>query len=395
MSDRFALIKKEIGKVTRETVRISRLLFENPELNYKEQFAAELLTSVLEKEGFRIKRGRGKLKTAFEAVWRGGKSRPVVALLAEYDALPKMGHACGHNLIAAGTFASAVALKNALGKKCGTIKVIGTPAEEGGGGKLLMIKSGWFKGVDAGIMAHPSNKNRSVARMLAVMEIDFHFYGKASHAAAYPDKGINALDGVIAFFTAVNAMRQQTPDFSRVHGIITKGGDAPNIIPEYASAKFMVRGLTMPDFRVMLKKVTDCAKGAASATGCRLKIVKNPLAYEPFEPNRAMGAICSKYMKQAGLIESGDGETDGMGSSDIGNLSQVLPAIHPEYAVGDEDDVNHSRRFLKAVVSKKGEAAMMKAATVVAATAAELFTNRSAMAEVKKEFQSFKKKNRP
>jgi amidohydrolase len=394
MSDGFALIKKEIKRIAPEAARLNHLLFENPELNYKEEFAAELLTSSLGKQGFGIRRGRGKLRTAFEAVWRGGKSKPTVALLMEYDALPKMGHACGHNMIAAGTFGAAVALKNALGKKCGTLKVIGTPAEEGGGGKLLMIRSGWFRGVDAGIMAHPSNKNRAVARMLAVMEIDFHYYGKASHAAAYPDKGVNALDAVIALFNSVNAMRQQTPDFSRVHGIITKGGDAPNIIPEYASAKFMVRALAMPEFSVMLNKVAECAKGAARATGCRLKIVKNPLAYEPFEPNRALGVICSKYMKMAGLEESSANETDGMGSSDIGNLSQVIPAIHLEYAVGGENVVNHSREFLKAVVSKKGEEAMMKAAVVVAATVAELFTNPAALKNVKKEFQALKKKNR-
>ncbi|MFQ5432085.1 MAG: M20 family metallopeptidase [Nitrospinota bacterium] len=394
MSEMFALIKKEVKRISPEVARLNRLIFENPELNYKELFAAELLTSSLKEQGFRVRRGGGKLKTAFEAAWRGGKSKPVVALLAEYDALPKMGHACGHNLIAAGAFGAAVAVKNALGKKCGTLKVIGTPAEEGGGGKLLMIRGGWFKGVDAAIMAHPSNKNRSVARMLAVMELDFHYYGKASHAAAYPDKGINALDAVIALFNSVNAMRQQTPDFARVHGIITSGGDAPNIIPEQASARFMVRGLTMPEFRVMLKKVTDCAKGAARATGCRLKIVKNPLAYEPFEPSRALGAIFSRYMQRVRLKESGAGETDGMGSSDVGNLSQVVPTLHPEYAVGGEDTVNHSREFLKAVVSKKGEAAMIKAATAAAATAAELFTNPSAVRVVKKEFQDFKKKNR-
>ena len=386
MSGMFALIKKEIRSVAPEMVRLSRLIFENPELNYQELFAAELLTSSLKEQGFRIRHGSGKLKTGFEAAWRGGKSKPVIALLAEYDALPKLGHACGHNLIAASAFGAAVAIKNALGKKCGTLKVIGTPAEEGGGGKLLMIKGGWFKGVDACIMAHPSNKNRSVARMLAVMEIDFHYYGKASHAAAYPDKGINALDAVIALFNSVNAMRQQTPNFSRVHGIVTHGGDAPNIIPEYASARFMVRGITMPDFRVMLQKITDCAKGAARATECRLKIVKNPLAYEPFEPNRALGAIFSRYMKKTGLKECGAAETDEMGSSDVGNLSQVIPTLHPEYALGSEESVNHSREFLKAVVSKKGEAAMIKAAIAVAATAAELFTKPSAVAQVKKEF---------
>jgi len=394
MTKNLPALQKEIRRLSPAILQINRCLFENPELNFNEKFASELLASSLEKEGFSVKRGRGRLRTAFDATYRGGGGGLTVALIAEYDALPEMGHACGHSLIAASSFGAAVAVKNVLGKRCGTLKVIGTPAEEGGGGKLLMIDAGWFKGVDCALMAHPSMHNRSVARMLAVMEMEFHYYGKASHAAAAPEKGINALDAVIALFTGVNAMRQQSPDFSRVHGIITDGGHAPNIIPEHASAKFMVRGLTMPDFRLMINKLTDCAKGAAKSTGCRLKIKKNPLAYHPFEPNRTLGRLCSKYMTEVGLTESGAGETESMGSSDIGNLSQVVPSIHPEYAVGDKDTVNHSRAFLKAVVSKHGQNRMLKATAMLAGSVAELFSDPSLVREVKREFREFKKRAR-
>jgi amidohydrolase len=253
-----------------------------------------------------------------------------------------------------------------------------------------MIKEGWFKGVDAAIMVHPANHTRTVARMLAVMELEFHYYGKASHAAAHPELGINALDAVIMLFNSINAMRQQTPNFSRVHGIVTHGGDAPNIIPEYAAAKFFVRGITMKDFGYMLEKVTACAKGAATATGCKLKVVKNHMAYQPFEPNRTMGKVFARHIAALGVKDSGIAENEEIGSSDIGNLSQVVPALHPEFAVSEPHIVNHSREFLKAVVSKTGEAAMMKAASALSATVCDLFTDPALVSAVRAEFARFK-----
>jgi len=386
MKPSFKKISLEIKKLSKEITTLSKTIFETPELNYKEIKSSSLLTQKLEGEGFKVKRGKGKLKTAFDAEWKGKLKKPTVVLIAEYDALPNIGHACGHNMIAAASYGASVAVKNLLGENCGRLKVIGTPAEEGGGGKLLMIKGGWFKGVDAAMMVHPSNKTRAVARMLAVMEVRFRFYGKASHAAAHPELGINALDGVINLFNAVNALRQQTPDFSRVHGIITHGGDAPNIIPEYAEAKFMIRGLTMPDFNYMVKKVFDCARGSAKSSGCRLKIVSNPLVYHPFEPNRTMGKVFAKHFKSSGLIENGPGETKEIGSSDIGNLSQVVPSLHPEFAVGDGKAVNHSRDFLKAVVSKNGIENMLKATTAMAATAIDIFYDAKLVADIKTDF---------
>jgi len=391
MKPDFQNVRREIAKLAPFILHVNRRIFETPETNFQEIKSSEFLASELQKHGFSVTRGKGKLKTAFEAVWRGKRKKPTIAILAEYDALPGIGHACGHNMIAALSLGAALAVKNIAGKECGTLKVIGTPAEEGGGGKLLMIKEGWFNGVDAAMMAHPSNKTRVVARMLAIMEIEFHFFGKASHAAAHPERGINALDGVINLFNAVNAMRQQTPDFSRVHGIITHGGDAPNVIPEFASAKFMVRGLTMPDFEFMIEKLRRCAVGAAKATGCRLKIKANPLAYHPFEPNRTMGKIFAENLSMAGLKESGIGETEEIGSSDIGNLSQVLPALHPEFAVSDGEAVNHSREFLKAVLSKKGTGNMLKVATALAATVLNLLGNPGLVKEVKSEFLRLKK----
>ncbi len=398
MSKHFSKIKKAVKELTPKIVSINKSIFKKPELGFCEFHASSLLADALREEGFKVKFGKGKLKTAFEAGFnagrQGGGSEPTVVILAEYDALPEIGHACGHNMIAAAAFGAAAAVKCVLEKNCGRLKVIGTPAEEGGGGKILMIKGGWFKKIDAAIMVHPAPVTRVVGRMLAVQSLDFHFYGKASHAAAHPDLGINALDAVIALFNSVNAMRQQAPDFSRVHGIVTHGGDAPNIIPEYASAKFYVRGVTMPDFRVMLGKITDCARGAAKSTGCRLKIEKSKVVFHPLEPNRAMGRVYARHMRAAGLKDGGLGETQNMGSSDIGNLSQIVPTLHPEFAVGNGSAVNHSRDFLKVVVSRQGEANMLKAATAMAATVADLLTDAGQMKKVKEEFAAFQKRNK-
>ncbi len=393
MKDFLRPAQKEIRTLTPAIVNINRRIFEKPELNFEEHFAADHLCAALEAEGFTIRRGTGKLKTAFEAVWRGSRKSPVIAVLSEYDALPNIGHACGHSMIAAASFGAATAAKRLLGKNCGTLKVIGTPAEEGGGGKLYMVKGGWFKGVDAAIMTHPANHNRTVARMLAVQELEFQYFGKASHAAAHPELGINALDAVIALFNGVNAMRQQTPNFSRVHGIVSHGGDAPNIIPEYAAAKFFVRGITMKDFRLMMAKVMDCARAAAKATGTRLKVVKGGLAYEPFEPNRTMGKVFSSHIQRLGLKESGIPENEEIGSSDIGNLSQVVPCLHPEFAVSEPHIVNHSREFLKAVVGKRGEDNMLKATTALAATVCALMSDPKLIPAVRKEFEESKRRN--
>ncbi len=393
MKDFLPAAKQAMARLAPAVTAINRRIFDKPELNFKEHYAADQLCGALAAEGFAVRRGGGKLATAFEAVWRGARKGPTVAILAEYDALPGIGHACGHNMIAAASFGAAAAAKRVLGATGGTLKVIGTPAEEGGGGKLLMIRAGWFKGVDAALMTHPANHTRTVARMLAVQELEFQYFGKASHAAAHPELGINALDAVITLFNSVNAMRQQTPNFSRVHGIVSSGGDAPNIIPEYAAAKFFVRGITMKDFKVMLGKVTACARAAAAATGTRLKVVKGGLAYEPFEPNRVMGLVYSPYGERLGLKESGIPENEEIGSSDIGNLSQVVPCLHPEYAVSSPDVVNHSREFLKAVVSDHGEAQMLKAATALAATVCNLLTDAKLIPAVKAEFGESKRRN--
>jgi len=381
-------IIKRVDALAGQIAAINKSIFGKPETCYQETFASGLLREKLAAEGFSVKAPVAGLATAFIASRKGGGGKgPVVALLAEYDALPGIGHACGHSLIAATAFGAAAAIAQAVPDHPGTLMVIGTPAEEGGGGKVKMIEKGVFKGVDAAIMIHPSNKTRVIARMFAVTELIFTFTGKAAHAAAFPHKGVNALDAGVLFYNAVSSLRQQLKEEARVHGIFTHGGDAPNIIPEKVVMHFYVRALDKDYFRQVIHQVTQCANGAAQAAGCGLKIDQRGHTYEPFYPNRAMGRAFREHLKSLGVREDPYGETEEIGSSDIGNLSQQTPTLHPEYAAGGKEDINHSRDFLKAVVSKKAAANALAMTKAMALTEYGLLCDPKLMAEAKREFK--------
>ena len=384
-------ITRAVDGVAGDMLDINRRIFDKPELCYQEKFARQALADYLSSNGFSVTTPAGWPPTSFIA--RHGKAKtPSVAILAEYDALPQIGHACGHSMIAAAGCGAATAIVKAAPGHAGSLLVIGTPAEEGGGGKIKMLAKGAFKGVDAAIMIHPSNKTRAVARMYAISHLTFEFRGKAAHAAAFPDKGVNALDAGVLFYNAVSALRQQLKAEARVHGIFTHGGDAPNIIPERVEMKFYVRALDYGYFREVERKVVECAHGSARAAGCKLKITKGEAEYAPFYPSYPMGRIFRENMKTLGIAEDSFSETEEIGSSDIGNLSQVLPTLHPEFRVGDKGEVNHSRDFLTAVVSKNGAAAMIAMTKAMALTVYDLLAKPALMAEVKKEFMAATRK---
>ena len=376
----------EIDQKKPDLSKINKDIFENPEINYEEKFAARYLAEYLESNGFSIKKNIAGLSTAFEATRKGKGAGPVIAIIAEYDALPGIGHACGHSMIAASSCVAAAAIRAVAPNFPGTLKVIGTPAEEGGGGKVVMIKKKIFDGIDAAIMTHPSNKTRVACRMYAVSDIEFTFTGKASHAAAFPDQGINALDAGVMFYNAVSALRQQMKDEARVHGIFTMGGEAPNIIPEKIVMRYYVRALHVSYFNEIKKRVIECAKGAAKATGCKVRVKSCGHTYLPFYPNYPMAEAFRANMPMAGIKEESFSETEEIGSSDIGNLSQVIPTLHPEYAIGGLDDINHSRNFLSAVMSKKGEKAMTSMTRAMALTVYDLLADRALMKRVKADF---------
>ncbi|VAX20275.1 N-acyl-L-amino acid amidohydrolase [hydrothermal vent metagenome] len=380
-------IARAVDDLAGDIRSINKSVFENPELCYQEIFATKLVTNYLKPLGFKVESDVAGLKTAFKAHRKGKSPGPNIALIAEYDALPNLGHACGHSMIAASACVAAAAIVKGAPDYAGSLWVIGTPAEEGGGGKIKMIDKNAFKNIDVAIMIHPSNKTRVVCRMYAIADYEFTFLGKAAHAAAFPDKGVNALDAGVLFYSSISALRQQMKDEARVHGIFTSGGDAPNIIPEKVVMRYFVRALHTGYFEELKKSVLDCARGAAKATGCKVKIKKIGDEYAPFYPNYPMGDAFRRNMDDLGIKEEGFGEIEEIGSSDIGNLSQALPSLHPEYAIGCKGDINHSRDFLGAVMSKKGERAMTGMTKAMAMTVYDLLSSPELVKNVKEDFK--------
>ena len=268
--------------------------------------------------------------------------------MCEYDALPEIGHACGHNLISEAGIAAGLGVKGFLESNesgiTGTITVMGTPAEEGGGGKIFMIERGAFDGVDIAIMAHPNPHEIAIPFCLCIQELEVHFTGKAAHAAAFPWEGVNALDAAVLAYTNVSVLRQQMKPNWRVHAVFTNGGVKPNIIPEKASLLYYVRAPTREELDVLKEKVIACFHAAAQATGCSVEIKNVGKIYENIKSNQVLADIYVHHMNSLG-ISGIQNETEGTGSTDMGNVSHVVPTIHPLFLVGSGKEVNHTREF--------------------------------------------------
>lgn len=384
-------IVKFIDSIKPALTDIALELHEHPEKPFQEHRSMEILTIFLTQNGFSVEKGLAGLPTSFRATSTNYAGNPTIALLAEYDALPELGHACGHNLIGPASIGAAAAINHLNFKINGQLLVIGTPAEEGGGGKITMLKHGIFNNVDAAMMIHPSNQTRCVSLMLALKEIKFTFHGKSAHSAAFPHKGINALDAVIQTFNNINALRQQLREDVRVHGIISEGGTAPNIIPNKASAIFYIRALDIPYFEKTIEKVIKCAEGAAVSTGCTLSKVGKDLVYSPFKPNNSLANIFKKNLALLGIKEDSTKKGGGKGSSDIGNLSQCIPTIHVDIAICDDKTVAHSPEFARAARSENGLKAIVSGAKALAMTVYDLFSSPENIKISKQEFQCLSK----
>lgn len=378
-------IKKEVKSLSQELFSVNEFLLENPEIAYQEYKACEHLSGMLRRNGFEVVEGAGNVETAFVARPAGCKAtRPTVALLAEYDALPKIGHGCGHNLIAATSVGAALALKNVLGNEAGGVVLVGTPAEEGGGGKARLINGGVFEGIDAVMMIHPGQCNIVGKDMLGRTKFTMAFHGRTAHAAGSPDQGINALDALILAYSGINAMRQHLRSDARVHGIITRGGDAPNIIPDYAEALFYVRAGTVGYRDELFSRVVNCAKSAAAALGATVEIQVHEPSTDPMHHNPALQDAFGANM--ALLDIPVDKDPGRIGSSDMGNLSQYLPAIHPYLAICEENIPSHSTAFRDATVTERGKVAMLNGAKLLAMTAYDFLTSEKLREQVRKDF---------
>lgn len=363
---------------------IALTIHANPELGYEEYKAVELLSRTLKEEDFYIESKVAGLDTAFIATYEGTSDGPTIGLLAEYDALPELGHACGHNLIGTASVGAAIAIKNFFGRDLpGTIKVIGTPAEEGLGGKVIMCDHGVFDDLDVAMMCHPKNKTMVLRGGLARVAATFKFYGKESHASSSPEKGFSALDAVINSFIAINSLRQFMPDDVRIHGIISRGGDAPNIVPGYCESKFLIRASTREKLLDIKTKVYNTIEDSAKAVGVRCEIEEG-FIYAERNNNETLANIFKQNLELMGIEVSDPPKIGGLGSSDIGNVGQVVPTIHPYIKIGKA--TNHTHEFANETRSEGAMVGLNQAAKALAMTSYDLLMEKEYMKNIKNEF---------
>jgi amidohydrolase len=379
-----AEVNKQLEQQRQKLIELSLKIHANPELAFKEYKASKWLTGYLAKNGFRVEIGIGGLPTAFKASY--GTNEPVIAMLAEYDALPEIGHACGHNIIAASAVGAAVASRCIVDNCGGTVVVLGTPAEEIFGGKVLMLEAGVFDGIDVAMIVHPGIRNAATTEALACVGLDVKFFGKAVHAAAYPEQGINALEAMILAFNALNSLRQHIKDRARIHGIITHGGEAANVVPAYSEATFLVRATDNAYLDELKYKVLHCFEGAALATGARLDYRWGETVYAPMKNNLVLAQLFTQNLESLGRKVDPFESHFGFGSTDMGNVSQVVPAIHPSVAIVSSNVLLHSSDFVLAAASDSGHGGLLDAAKALAMTVVDLLNEPQALAKVKDEF---------
>jgi amidohydrolase len=386
------IITKTIDNLSGHFISISHQIHERPEIGNQEYFASKLLADTLEAEKFTVQRGIPGHETAFIARKRSEKPGAVIAYLAEYDALPNLGHACGHNIIGTASTAAAIALSKVLDEVGGEIVVFGTPAEEGGpngSAKASFIRQGLLEGIDACMMIHPNAKTTITGSTLAVDPLDFEYLGKPAHAAACPEEGINALDAVILLFNGINALRQHVTDDVRIHGIITHGGDAPNIVPEYAKARFFIRAATRKNLDEVTIKVKAIAEGAALATCARLNVIAYQPPIDDFLMINSFDDIFKEHLEGLGFeVESED--ITGLGSTDAGNISQVVPTIHPYISIGDISLAAHTVEFREAAKSEAGDNALLMGSKSLALTGLTLLSDKIKLQSIKEDFNRLK-----
>jgi len=368
----------------RELRNLSLKIHANPELGFKEVKAAAWLTRYLEKNGFTVERGTCELETAFRGSY--GEGKPAIALVVEYDALPQLGHACGHNLIAGGSVGAAVAAKAAIDRFGGSIQVIGTPAEELYGGKVIMVKRGAFNNLDAAMMVHPGAHNAAFTQALACLALEVEFFGKAAHAAGHPEAGINALEAMLLSFTAINSLRQHIKDKARIHGIITDGGEAANVVPDHSAGNFLVRAEDDAYLDELKERVLDCFVAGATATGARLEYRWGETRYAPMRNNPTLAKLFRQNMQSLGRRTPLSAPGRSLGSTDMGNVSQVVPGIHPGVAIVAPGVSHHSPEFALAAASEAGIEGMLDAAKAMAMTIVDLVSSPETVVQVKREF---------
>ena len=380
-----AVASSAIDSYKEDLCQLSSKIWECPEVGFQEYKAHELLTNFLEKEGFTVERSYTGIETAFRATF--GAGRPNVCVVCEYDALPGIGHACGHNLIAEAGIAAGLGLKAAFESVAlkGRVTVMGTPAEETDGGKVNLISSGAFKDVDVAMMVHPCPRNIIAPVLLAIETINISFAGKAAHAAAYPWEGVNALDAVVTAYNAISVLRQQMKPTWRVHGVVLHGGIDPSIIPNIAKLKYYIRAPTKLELDVFKEKVIKCFEAAATATGCEVCITHGMPQFSELVSSSSLARSYAANAKNLGVEFQ---ITDELPiSTDMGNVSYVVPSIHPMYAIGS-GEVNHTKAFTAVANTPESHSATLTAAKAMAHTCIDVLTTDGLLNEIKTDFKT-------
>ena len=380
------IIIDKIDNIEEELIGLSNNIHKNPELAFNEYKAVEFITTMLNKHGFIIEKGIGGIETAFRAEYKGKAEGPTIAYLAEYDALPEIGHGCGHNLIATMAVGAAVGLKEAADYIDGKIVVLGTPAEENGGGKILMLDAGCFDDVDYALMMHPCVNNMILRGGLAIRTIRLEYYGKSVHSA-YPEGGINALQGVIQTFNMIDQFRALFPLKTNINGIITNGGKASNIIPDYAACEFAVRADTAKDLNIVVDYIEHIIESIEKLIGLKARVQKSTMYTERY-PNSFIDERLKENIALFGVKMEYPDPKMKYGSSDMGNVSLKVPSIHSYIKIADKGVNAHSIDFTNAANSSRAHRQIIKAAKAMALTGYDIFTDEKLRDNIYKEFNS-------
>lgn len=372
-------------------VEISHRIHERPELGNEEIFASRTLIDQLRANEFEIETDIAGHATGFIATYQSEKEGPTIGYLAEYDALPGLGHACGHNIIGTASVLAGVALKLVIDHIGGKVVVLGCPAEEGGengSAKASYVKAGVIDDIDIALMIHPGNETYPTINTLAVDVLDIKFYGKSAHASENADEALNALDAMISYFNGVAQLRQQIKKSHRVHGVILDGGKAANIIPDYTHARFYTRATTRKELDILTERVNQIARGAAIQTGCDYEFGPIQNGVNEFIKTPKLDELFEKYAIEVGEEVSYD--DFGFGSTDTGNVSHIVPTIHPHVKIGSRNLVGHTHRFREAAASVHGDQALIRGAKIIALMGLELIENKKLFDEVVEQHSQIK-----
>lgn len=384
-------VTQAVEEIESQLKALNESIYAEPELGNQEFKSCQAHIRLLREFGFQVETPYLKIPTAFRATLDSKKPGATVAYLAEYDALPDVGHGCGHNLLGTVSSGAGVVLGRMLAETGGRVMVFGTPAEETNGFKVDMAAQGAFDEIDVAMMAHPGSSHFRSGRSLAMDALQFTFQGKAAHAAAKPEAGINALDAAINTFNNINALREHMRPDARVHGIISEGGIVANVVPERAVARFYVRALTKTYLKQLVEKVKRSAEGASLAAGTRLQIENYEKSYDNMVTNATLSEVYCRNLKKMGVTAIHDRMDDELGSMDAGNVSHICPAIHPYFSISEKPLIPHTREFARSTVTPFAYGEMKKTIGALVLTGLEVVTDAQLLKTIKREFQETEK----